>query len=159
MKSDFRINGQRVNPVIGALFMVLFLVALFMLARFIFRILYFLSPIALIATLIIDYRVVVNYLKWLVTLVRGNTLLGAGAILLSVIGFPVVTAYLLVRAIFSRRVRQMEKEMETRRKGEYIEYEELDSEPLDLKELREEEPSRPQEKKKSSESDYDQYFE
>lgn len=158
MKSDFRINGRKINPIFGILITVLFLVALFMLARFIFRILYFLSPLALIATLIIDYRVVLRFFQQLAGLVRRNALLGAGAILLSVLGFPIVTAYLLIKAIFNRRVRQMEEEATRRREGEYIEYEELDTEFLDLKQLEEEKPDR-KEDKKTDDRRYDQYFE
>ncbi len=160
MKSDFRISGRSVNPIVGILVSVLFLVALFMLARFFFTVLYYLSPLMLIATLVIDYRVVLEYIQWLVGLVRRNALLGVGAILLSVLGFPVVSAYLLIRAVFRRRIRQMEKEFEEKQEGEYIDYEELNREALDLKRLEERQKAAAREKEKQqNRGDYDQYFE
>lgn len=114
------------------------LVGLYFLARFIFRILYFLSPLLLIATLIIDHKVVVNFGKWVVNLFRQNVVLGIGATLLSIFGFPIVTTFLFGKALLNRRIKQAEAEHERQTKGEMIDYEELDSEPLDLRQLEKE---------------------
>ena len=149
---DFKIGGRQINPLVGILFTILFLVGLFMLARAIFRILYFLSPLILIATLVIDYKVVLGYIQTLINLTKRNAIVGIGAILLTVFGFPVVAAFLLGKALFNRKVRQIEKERKVQKEGELVDFEELDSKPLDLDRLKQ------AEKRRSSE-EYDQFFE
>ena len=134
-------NNNR-NPLWSILIGVFFLVALFFIARFIFRILYFLSPLFLIAALVIDYKVVLNFGKWLINLVKQNAVLGIGAIVLSVFGFPLVSVYLAGRALFNKRIKEAEQAYETRTKGEIVDFEELDSEPLQLRELEEDTPKR-----------------
>lgn len=141
--SRFNIPGRNNrNPLWSILMGVFFLVTLFFVARFIFRILYFLSPIFLIAALVIDHKVVLNYGKWLIKLVKQNAVMGIGAILMSVFGFPLVSVYLLGRALFNKRIKEAEQAFEVQTKGEVVEFEELDSEPLKLRELEEETPKR-----------------
>lgn len=141
--SRFNIPGRNNrNPLWSILIGVFFLVALFFVARFIFRILYFLSPLLIIAAAIIDHTVIVNYAKWLVKLVKQNAVMGIGAIVMSVFGFPLVSVYLLGRALFNKRIKEAEQAFETQTKGEVVEFEELDSEPLKLRELEEETPKR-----------------
>ncbi len=134
---------------------VFFLVVLFFLARFIFRILYFLSPIFLIAALIIDYKVVVNYGKWLVNTVKQNPLLGICAIVLSIFGSPLVSVYLLGRPLFNKRIKDVEQEFEKRTTGEIVDFEEIDSEPLRLRELEEDIEDTP---KRKESNEYEDLF-
>lgn len=134
-KKTFRSSDNPFNLIIGALFMVLFLVGLYYIARFIFTILLYLSPILLIATLVIDHKVVLGYIKWLVGLLKSSPVTGMIAVLVSVFGFPLVSAYLLGKALLKKRIRQVTEEAKVAREGEFIEYEELDSEPLDLTRL------------------------
>lgn len=141
------------NPLWSILIGVFFLVALFFVARFIFRILYFLSPLFLIAALIIDYKVVVNYGKWLVSLVKKNAVLGIGAIVMSIFGFPLVSVYLAGRALFNKRIKEAEQAYETKTQGEVVDFEELDSEPLQLRELEEEPPQ-----KRKADNEYEDLF-
>ena len=139
--SRFNIPGNNnQNPLWSILIGVFFLVALFFVARFIFRILYFLSPLFLIAALVIDYKVVVNYGKWLVNLVKQHAVFGIGAIIMTIFGFPLVSVYLAGRALFNKRIKQAEQAYETRTQGEVVDFEELDSEPLQLRELEEDTP-------------------
>lgn len=141
--SRFNIPGRNNrNPLWSILIGVFFLVSLFFVARFIFRILYFLSPLFIIAAAIIDHKVIVNYAKWLVNLVKQNAVLGIGAILMSIFGFPLVSVYLLGRALFNKRIKEAEQAFETQTKGEIVDFEELDSEPLKLRELEEDTPKR-----------------
>lgn len=105
------------------------LIAVFFIARGIFKILSFLAPILLIAAAIIDHTVIVNYAKGLVDLTKRNLLVGLGAILLSVIGYPVVFAYLLGRALMNKKIKNMEEEERIHREGKLVDYEELESRP------------------------------
>ncbi|MCB0546539.1 MAG: hypothetical protein KDD19_03070 [Phaeodactylibacter sp.] len=152
-------NNNPFSSITGILLVVLFLVVLYFIARAIFTILYYLSPVMIVAALIVDYRVVLGYFKWLGGLLRDNLLLGIGAILLSVLGFPVLSAFLLGKALFKRQVKKARAQEEVRAPGdgEYIEFEELEDEPLELPRIPKQEKPREQPKKKDSH--YDEFFE
>ena len=130
----------------------------FIIARFIFNILYYLSPILLIATLIVDYKVVLGYVQWLIGLVKQSPLMGIGAIVLSALGFPVLTAFLLGKALFKKRIKQAQAEVRRTREGEFVEYEELEEEiqqdePIKLPEAEELQP-----RQKRDPNQYDNFF-
>lgn len=149
----FNIPGGRQNnsnPLMSILIAVLVLVALFILARFIFRILFILSPLFIIAAAIIDHKVIVNYAKWIVKLFKNNLPIGIVASILTVIGFPLVAAYLAGSAYFNKRIKDAKKEHERQTQGEIVDFEELDSEPLELPDL---EP-----KKDQSNNEYEELF-
>lgn len=118
------------NPwkaIIGVAVIVVFLVGLFMLARFVFRLLAFLSPLMLIAALIIDYKVVIDYFKWIRNTFRRDAIAGVIIAILSVFGFPVLSAYFLGRALLKKQIKKAKTEYERRRDGDLVEYEELDT--------------------------------
>jgi uncharacterized membrane protein len=155
-RTEFNSNSSSpFNSIIGILIGIFLMVGLFYLARFIFTILYYLSPIMLIAALIIDHKVVTGYIQWMGKLFKRNPLMGAGSVLLTLIGFPIVTAFLLGKAMFKKRIKEAQQEAQQAQEaqqGEFIDYEELNSEPLELPEL---EP----EPRKKADNDYDQLFE
>lgn len=115
------------NAIIGVAVIVIFMVGLFMLARFVFRILAFLSPIMLIAALVIDYTVVTDYFKWIRNTFRRDAIAGVIIGILSVIGFPVLSGYFLARALLKKQVKKAKAEYERRRDGDLVEYEELET--------------------------------
>ncbi len=115
------------NAIIGVAVIVVFMVGLFMLARFVFRILAFLSPIMLIAALVIDYTVVTDYLKWVRNTFRRDAIAGVIIGILSVIGFPVLSGYFLARALLKKQVKKAKAEYERKRDGDLVEYEELET--------------------------------
>jgi hypothetical protein len=149
-------NNNPFSSIIGVVLGILFLLGLFFVARFIFTILYYLSPVMLIAALIIDYKTVTGYGKWLVDKVKTNPLLGIGGILLTILAFPLVSLFLLGKALFKKKVREVEQEVERQQEGEYVDFEELNSEPMDLKRL--EEQFREQENLKRRRGNYDDFF-
>ncbi len=165
MRFEYRSkNKSPISGIFGLIILALVLVGLFMLARFVFRILAFLAPVLIIVALILDYKTVIGYGKWLVNLVKQTPLMGILAIVLTVLGFPLVSAFLAGKAYLSRNVKQAEKEQEPQREGEYIDFEEVDEQPLELPELskikKEEERKRPSEPKTKPKEDdkYDSLF-
>ncbi len=133
-QKDFRGNNN--NPFSSLLSIIIFvlaLVGLFILAKAIFNILYYLSPLVIIATAIIDYKVIVNYAQWVIGLFRQNILLAVGATVLTFLMFPVVAIFLLGKALFNKKVRQVEEEQRRLREGEFADFEEIvDDMPLKL---------------------------
>lgn len=138
---------------VGILVAVLLFLGLISLMGFIFRILWFLLPVIIIATAIIDVKVIVGYFNWVVGLFRRNWVMGLAATLLTVVGAPVVGLILLTRALFRRRVKEAQAEYERRTQGELVDYEEIDSETLDLPDM--EEPPRD----KPENGNYNKFFE
>jgi len=139
------------------------LVVLFFVARFVFNILYYLSPIFLIATLFIDRNVIFDYLKWIRKLFKRDIIIGVGATILSIFGFPLLSAFLFAKALFKKRVKDAAEEVRMQREGRLIEYEEVDDEPLDLRRLEEQNRRRAAEqernRKRDSDSEYEDLFE
>lgn len=153
----FEYKGSLIGAVLGLVFTVIFLIGMFYIAQFVMRLLWYATPLILIALLIIDYRVPLNYLKWLGKITQRSTLGGVALILLSLVGLPLVSLFLLGKALLRRRVKQMENEVREQREGRLIDYEELESEPLDLDRLKEAEQARRKPPKENG--SYDQFFE
>jgi 4-amino-4-deoxy-L-arabinose transferase-like glycosyltransferase len=148
-KSEFGLSG---NSIIGAIVMVVALVAIWILAGFIIGLLYKWALLLLIPTAIIDHKVITGYFKWLMRLARKNIGTGLAAIVLSAIGYPFVTLFLFGKALFKRKIKQVEKEVKKQKEGEFVEYEELPEEaPLELPEIK-----TPQ--KETSKGDYENLF-
>jgi hypothetical protein len=143
----------RVNGLAALLLVVLFFVGFYYISKGIFWLLTVVSPVMLIATLLLDYQVVLKYLKWVYKQLQSNVLFGLLMVLLTVVGYPIVLALLLGRAVLSWRVRKMRREQEEALPGDYIDFEEIDEDPLDLPPP----PERPKPRREER-NDYDQYF-
>lgn len=129
-----RQTGSPLGNWVGIAIMAVVLIGLFLVLRGIFNLLYFLAPVMLIATLIIDYKVVLNYIKQLGGLFTTNPIYGIGATALTFFFYPIIFVVLLFRAITSRRLKQIQGEP-LEREDDFVDYEEIDSEPLDLDEF------------------------
>jgi hypothetical protein len=105
--------------------MVLVLIGLFFIARGIFKLLALASPFLILGALIINYRTVLGYLKFMLSLIQRNALTGIIAILLSIIGFPILSGVLFGKAILDRKFRKLQREAQLEREGELVEYEEV----------------------------------
>jgi hypothetical protein len=112
-------------------------ILIFIAARAFLKILYFVAPVLIIATAIINYTVILNYFKSIGNIFKKNPLMGVGAGLLSAFFYPIVIGFLFVQALLYRKSDQIQKEVE-REKGEYVEYEELESHEVETDDLLEE---------------------
>lgn len=121
-QKEFQIKGNTWGAIA---LLVIVLIGIFFIARGIFWLLSILAPILLIAAVIIDHKVVLNYVKWLVDMLKRNVLVGLAAVALSVIGYPIVFAFLLGRAIMNKRIKDVEKQERAFREGELVDFEEL----------------------------------
>jgi len=163
-----KIDVNPFNSIASILFLVLIFVGLYFVAKGVFWLLGLLAPIFIILTLIIDYKVLVSYGNWLVNLFKSNILMGIGAVLLTVFGFPVVSGFLFGKAIISKKIKEKfgQFEQPEKKKEEYAAYEEVKDdfeveEPLDLENApRKVEKPEVIIKRKSSESnnEYDDLF-
>ena len=133
-QKPFFVEMKTGQTVVGLIVSILLLVGLFMLARFVFKILFYLSPFLLIATLILDYRTVTGYLKWVKDLFQRNPMYGVGISLFSVLGFPVLATGLFLKALFVRRylkaTGQDSRNRNHRKEETFVPFEEIEDEEL-----------------------------
>jgi predicted membrane protein len=115
----------RMNGIVGIVFMVLVFVALFFIAKGIFTVLAWLAPALIIGALLIHYRTVLNYLRFIFSLLQRNLFAGILVIILSVIGFPILSGFLFGKAILDRKVKKLHQAHEARQEAEYVEFEEV----------------------------------
>jgi hypothetical protein len=168
-----KVDVNPFNSILSIIFLVAIFIGLYYLATGIFKILTFLTPFMLIAALIIDYRVVLNYGKWLVKTLSTDLLKGLGMVLLMIFGYPIIAGYLLLKAVVSKKLQKVQTEFEERNRPQYADYEEVDSEDMPYEDLTEERPldlNKPKPKpeirieakpkpKAEEKGDYDQFFE
>ena len=126
----------RSGGIFGFVFLVLILVGLFFLARGIFTLLSYAAPVLIVGALIINYRTVVGFFRWLFGLFKRSILTGIIAVVLTIIGYPVVSGILFGKAILDRKVRKLQQAQQVQRQGEFVDYEEVikpgREKPLDL---------------------------
>lgn len=144
---NFKLDG-----VAGLLFLILFVVGIYFLIQGIYTLLYYASPVLLILALVFDHKSVVNYGKWILRMLQNNVLLGAGIIVLNILAFPFVTAFLFAKALFKKKIRDAQQGAEAARATEFIDYEEVKSETLELP------PIKKQKQKEENKGDYEQLF-
>jgi len=122
---------RTINPlvlVLGLIFAIFFI--FWFLKNVVFKILYIAAPVLLIAALVMNYRVVIGYGKWLLGTFKENIWFGLAATALTVLGYPFVSLYLAIRAYqLSGKTYKTTKS----KKGDYIKYTEVeDTDFLDL---------------------------
>jgi hypothetical protein len=121
------------NPLVLILVVLGVLFAAFWILKYVvFKILYTLAPFLFALALILNYRVVLGYGKWVMDLFKSSILTGILASVLSVVGYPFVSAFLAFRA-YQLRGETWRKNDETK-EGEYIKYREVEEDFLDISE-------------------------
>lgn len=112
------------------LFAILALVATFYVLKWTFTLLFYISPILFVLTLLVKPAVVRDAFRWLAAVYRKNIPAGIFYTLLGVLAFPVVALSLFLNAIRTEPAAQEKQQVES----EYIDFEEIGSEPLKTKE-------------------------
>ena len=146
----------RFDSIASLLLLIAFFVALFFIMKGVFIVLTYAAPVLLIAAFIIDRSVVINYVKWLGGLVKSKPLLGIAAIVLSLVGYVIVFPYLFLKAIFKKKIKDVQQKHEREKQGELIDFEEIESKPnlhetLELPRMEKREPPKKR-------SEYDKLF-
>ncbi len=152
---EFRFGGRNSNPLGGfgsIIILILFFIALYFIAKGIFTVLSYLAPVLLIITLIIDYSVVLDFGKFIIRLFKNNILVGILAVLLTIVGFPIVAGFLFFRSLIRRNLKSSGSIKETP-KEIYTDYEEIKEDEEDFLSL----PEIKKEKQKKD-NDYEQFF-
>ncbi|MFM8449752.1 MAG: hypothetical protein ACKOAY_06570, partial [Haliscomenobacter sp.] len=94
----FKHSGNSWLSTIGGLLLLTAISAgLIFMASVVVRLLYLLGPLLLIAVLFIDRRVLLDYLRWVGQTLKRRFVQGVVVIVLSIIGYPFVAVFLLLR--------------------------------------------------------------
>lgn len=123
---------MRVHPLVLLLGFILGLFLFITALRILIRILWPISFFILLAALLVNGKVVMGYGRWLLDMIRSRPVAGILGVLGTLVFFPFVTIFLLIKAIDSRKSDKSGR----LKKGEYITYEEVDDDFLDLTELK-----------------------
>lgn len=145
------------------------LILLYFLAKAAFTIVLWIAPFLFLATLVIDYKVVINYGKWVLSLFKTNPLYGIGASAVTFFFFPVVAFFLFGKALVQKKIGTMKEQLDKKVNGEYAEYEEVEADfvpdgetLINEKDLVELPPIKPKVKqaqpKSNNSSDYEDLF-
>jgi hypothetical protein len=166
-KRSFGVRGNSNNP-FGSMFSLLIfvgiLVLLFFMVTGFVKLLYLIAPVLLIATLLINYRIVADYVLGVFETFKTDVLFGIVKVAFSVLCYPIVIGWLFAKAMFFRSVTKLQKDMaqrmgalnQTDNNTQFTDYEELSSdinhaEPVEKPKIIE----RPKDKLRD---DYDQLF-
>ena len=140
IETNQRPIGTGSNFWIGIVVISIVLIALFFVAKGIFNLLYYIFPFLLIATLILDYKIVIKYLRMLFGLFKKNPIMAIAGILLTIFFYPAVTAGLFGIAFMNWRIKRNAKKAGGDKPGQYIDFEEVKDKPLELEDILEKEP-------------------
>jgi hypothetical protein len=135
---EFFSGRNRRNGWYGLIIMAIVLVMLYFLVTSLFKILYYLSPLLLVLTLIFDYKVVIKYGKMILRFFKRNWLFGILLVVLTVLAFPFVTGGLFVNAFMNWRLKRVQKKYGgsvERQNTKFSDFEVVEEEDLDLEEL------------------------
>jgi hypothetical protein len=154
----YRTTAQfKLNSIFGVLLLIAFFVGLFFILKGVFWVLSWIAPLLLIAAFIIDKSVVINYVKWIGKTLKENPLLGIAAILFSIIGYMIVFPYLFAKALFKKKIKDVQQQYEKQQKGELIDFEEIETKPNKPQETLEL-PRYEKQGRQEKRSEYDQLF-
>ena len=140
----FRSGGNSNNPfgsIMSLLIFVGILALLFFLVTGFVKLLYLVAPVLLIATMLINYRVVADYVTGVFDTFRTDVLFGIVKVVFSFLCYPFVIGWLFAKAMFYRKVNSLKKDMaqqrghknEAQNNTQYAEYEEISTD-LDINE-------------------------
>ena len=146
-------NGNNKSPfsgMVGVAVAIIFFIALFYFLNFLFWLLWKILPLLVIATAIIDAKVIMDFFGWIGRLFKRNWIMGLAAGGLTIIGAPVVALFLLGRALLRKKIKTVQEDVKRQREGEFVEYEEIESETLDLPKLEPRPEPKPEEAPKKN---------
>ena len=154
-KNQRKSSTSFTGGLLGLVMLVGLLMVIWFMVKGIFSILSFVAPVLFIITLFLKKSVVIDYGKFIVDTFKKNTGMGLLYGIGTFVGFPLVVAYLFVKALMLYNV---EKRF-GKKQPKYAEYEEVeeqevdDEDFLDLPEIEKAEPT-----KRSSSNEYEDLF-
>lgn len=118
-----------VNGIMGLVMLILAFVALYYVATGIFTLLGYAAPLLLLGALVVNWRTVAGYGKFVLGLFTSKRwVMGIVAVILTVIGFPVVSGFLFAKSFIDRKVAGLREAHREQTEGVFVEYEDVTEE-------------------------------
>jgi predicted membrane protein len=166
-RTNYNSKGSGSNPFNSLISLITFagvLLLLYFLMKGFFNLLYLVAPVLLVATLIINYRVVRDYAASIVTSLQSDILMGMVKVAFTVLCYPMVIGWLFAKALIFRKVSTLQQDFQQKMNQseqiQDVDYEEISSRKADEK------PSEkpliiqlPKPKEKDKSNPYDDIFE
>ncbi len=146
-----------IGGVVFLLFMFVMIWVIFKAVSGIFWILSVIAPIMLIFALFMNHTVVTDYVRWLFKLLKEDTGKGLLFTLGTFIGYPLVAAYLALKAYTKRSLGSKRNPKEKDKEGDYIKYEEVQEKEEDFLDLGDLDKT-PQKQAQTRDNTYDDLF-
>ncbi len=135
-RTSFNINSNRnqnpFNSIVSLLVFFGVLVLLFFLLKGFVTVLYWVAPVLLIATLVINYRIVADYTISIFETFQTDILMGMLKVVFTIFCYPFVIGWLFIKAIFYRKMdtvkKQFENQLQQQQGEQYAEFEEISTE-------------------------------
>jgi hypothetical protein len=137
-------SGKR-NPLLSLLITIATFGVIYLVASGLFWLLQKIAIFLFIVTAILDYKVILDYFKWLGAMVQRSPISGILMGALTIVAYPVVVAFLffkaLLKRIFNNAVKNQQQfnpnqPQNAQNEDEYIEYEEIKEEPVERPKLK-----------------------
>jgi len=123
-------SSSLLKSIVGILAIIAVIWLIFQVISGLYSLLWYIGPILLIATFIMNKTVIFNYLKWIAKLFKSSPIAGIGAGFLSFIGFPFISAFLFGKAFLLKKL-NVAGGPAAKKEEEFVEFEELESETLE----------------------------
>ena len=114
-----RQSSSNLNPLFSILILLALLIGFFFVAQYIYKFLLVISPVVILVTLILDYKVFASFGKLLMAFVKQNF------IVLSAFLFPVISLFLLGKALLKRKINKFEEKIR-QEENTFTTYEEVE---------------------------------
>jgi len=155
---SYRSSGNPLGMIIALLITAGIIYLLFVAVGLALKLLLYAAPVLFVATLIINYRVILDYAYGLVESFRRNWLSGLFRLALSLLAFPIVIAWLFFKALLFKKMKQQASNGPYRQsrytaESEQVDYEELETRTLDVPEK-----LQPDRQSRQEDNRYDQLF-
>ena len=145
--------------IIGAVIGLVVLYVIFNVFAFLFKIIWWAAPIIFIASLVIDHKVFVGFIGTITKLFKRNWVFGLVAGILSIALFPLLAVYFLGMALFKKKLKEKQVEIDEARNGKWTDYEDVTPPEPDVMEIGYEElPPAPEPQPRKRDDRYDQLF-
>jgi len=155
-----RSSSSPVAGIIGLGLMLLMIWLAFTLVKGVFSILSFFAIPLFIIAMILNFRVLPDYVSWVAGKIKKDPLTGIVIAGGSLVGYPLVAAWLAFKAYTTRKLGKGKKSKKEQ-VGDYVKFEEVeeDEDFLELEDIDKVTQRRPQARPQTKENDYDDLFE
>jgi hypothetical protein len=136
---NFKNSQNPFNSLISLVVLVGVMVLLFFVVTGFFKLLYFVAPILLVVTLVINYKVVAEYVVSLFETFKTDVLMGMVKVAFTFLCYPLVIGWLFAKALLYRKVTKLQQEMQShmgkleQNQEQFIDFEEISSKKADEK--------------------------